>query len=214
MPIPLYFSAKCKESVTFPAGTALPYGCGMTQDGQLRLPEDFWARGPLLFNDAVPVFPTQQALRRLCELCEHGCILDFERPVQSFHIALIRALQEHGVKPLWLPERFYPYAKSPTVLIPSDVNNAWQRFCRAQMERYPVQWALELQPICFKQRLPWRTAEGGGALDEAVCRWEADADGIGYYDTQETLLKKLRIAEAFGCQGAVALWSEWPKNTA
>ncbi len=214
MPIPLYFSAKCKESVTFPAGTVLPYGCSMTQDGQLQFPEDFWTQGPLLINDSVPVFPTQQALRRLRELCAQGCILDFERPVQNFHIALIEALQECGVKPLWLPERFYPYAKLSTVLIPSGVNNAWESFCRVQMERYPMAWALELQPIRFRRKLPWHIGKGGAALEKAVCHWKTDADSIEYFDTRDTLLKKLHIAEAYGCQGAVALWSEWHNNTA
>ena len=38
-------------------------------------------------------------------------------------------------------------------------------------------------------------------------------DMATYYDTLETLQKKMQIAMECGCQGGIALWQEWENKT-
>ncbi len=213
MSIPLYFAASCKESVTFSAAKALPFGCGMTKAGDFRMPENFWSGVPLLLDDAVPALPNSKSLQKLKELCSHGCILDFERPVSNFHLALIRKLSDMKIAPLWLPERFSIYEpKAVTIISHNLPHNSWIQFCTGLQARYPNRWALELQPLNCTKKLPQIQKSRVIYLESAVCQCKIEADSITYYDTQQTLLKKLHIAEKYGCQGAIALWSEWPQK--
>ena len=210
MSIPMYFVAKQKENVTQSGAIALPYSCGSSKNGNLRLPEHFWTGVPLLVDDAVPTLLSSAGLKRLTELCEKGCILDFERSVSQFHISLLRRLSELPLPFLWLPERYLSHAPKAVAIVSHGLpHNSWQQFCHAQQSRFKNGWALELQPMHCVKKMPYPQKSQDFYLSDAHCRGKIENDSITYYDTKKTLLKKLHIASEFGCQGGIALWSEW-----
>ena len=213
MPIPLYFAVNCKENVTLSDTKALPFSCGMTKNGELRFPQSFWSETPLLLDDAIPVPPTARCLQKIKELSSKGCILDFERQPSGFHFVLIQKLREMKISPLWLPERFFSYAPNATAIVTHNLpHNSWKQFCLSQQRRFPKGWALEMQPLKCTKKLPQAQKPREYFLQEALCQCCVQGDRITYYDTRQTLLKKLHVAEEYGCQGAIALWSEWPEK--
>ena len=213
MSIPLYFIAKRKELVTLPNARPLPYSYGMSKDGSLRTPEIGWAGTPIILDDAYTGKLTPSFMERLKLACTNGCILDFERPGNSFHMALIRALEAWELSPYWIPEAFAPHSKKATVIVSSTLpHNSWKMYCKCQQQKYTNRWALELQPINCIRKLPQAQKDRTFYLEESTCNCRIRGNEITYYDTGESLLRKLHIAESFGCQGAIALWNEWPKK--
>lgn len=210
MPIPLYFVTNCKECVKFPGSISIPPGCGINAAGELRAARDFQSNGPLLLDDAYTVLPTENCLKKLFNLCQNGCILDFERSAGEFHRHIIRQMAAWHIAPLWLPERFAPYAPTAFVTISQTLpHNSWRQFCQSIQQRYPNRWCLELQPVNWEKKLAVPQKIRDVYLEEAACMCKICAGTVRYYDTKQSLLKKLRIAEDCGCRGAIALWSEW-----
>ncbi len=212
MSIPLYLGVNCKESVTLPGAQAVSIGCGMTKNGELRRGKSFWSGTPLLIDDAVMALPTEKCWSEIRSLCAKGCILDFERSPGTFHSRFIQRLTEIKIAPLWLPEAYAAFAPKGIVLLSHSLpHNSWRQFCSGLNTRYPQRWALELQPVKCEKKLPQKQPQREFFLREAICQCKIRDDRILYYDTAQTLLQKLKIAESYGCQGGIALWTEWPK---
>lgn len=199
--------------VTIPNAVALPYSYSMAKDGSLRLPEVYWKGVPAIIDDAYMGKITPVFMDALKEVCKKGCILDFERPVNSFHMALLSELEKWSLATYWLPERYASYSKKATIIVRSLLpHNSWKMFCESQRRKFSNRWALELQPIDCTRKLPHVQTERTYYLEDAVCNCKIQGKEIHYFDTKESLLRKLHIAGGYGCQGAIALWAEWPKK--
>ena len=210
MSIPLYFVTNCNESVPFTGSVPIHYSCGVTSTGELRLPKAPQSSVPLLFDDSYTVMPTENCLKKLRSLCQNGCILDFERPTGDFHKYILQRLKEWKIELLWLPERLASYSSSAFITVSQSLpHNSFRQFCRSLQQRYPNRWCLELQPVNWEKRLNFPQKEREFYVEEAACMCRIRGNTVHYYDTKQSLTKKLRIAEECGCRGAVALWSEW-----
>ena len=212
---PLYFVTNCKESMTVSWASPLPMSCGLTKNGDLRMPQNFWKTNPLIFDDSFPVTPTENCLKNLKLICEKGSILDFERPGNHFHWRIIQTMEGWKVSPLWLPEAFAPMSEKALLMCNSSIpHNNWQQFCQSLQRKYPNRWVLEFQPICWEKKLP-ATAKPQSPqyLEAAVCMCRVTENSVIYYDNLKTLQRKMQIARACGCQGGIALWEEWKDKT-
>lgn len=210
MPIALYFVAGEKESVPPERGIPIPYSLGLGAQGALRRPKNIWQNVPLILDDAI-IGPMSENLRaQLLNELTHGCILDFERPVQSFHAQWLQVLRREQITPLWMPERFQPRPPREFPILSANLpHNSWQEFCRSIAQRYPEGWVLELQPVRCQRRLPCPQEARDFYLPDAICRCKLENQELLYYDTVQTLEKKLLVAQKFGCFAALALWQEW-----
>ena len=212
---PLYFVTNCKESVSVSWGCPISMGCGVTRSGDLRLPNNFWCGTPLLFDDAFPVLPKENCLKSLRSLCENGCILDFERNPDSFHLQIMHKMMQWGVVPLWIPAKFASISVKAIIIFKSDLpHNNWRQYCQSIQDHYPNRWALEFQPILWSRKLTTTNNSPKTIfLQDSVSMCKIFEDMATYYDTLETLQKKMQIAMECGCQGGIALWQEWENKT-
>ncbi len=212
MSIPLYLGTNCKESVTLSGARALSIGCGLTKNGEFRRAQNFWSGTPLLLDDAVIATPTGKCWEEIRSLSAKGCILDFERSPGPFHSQFIQGLLRMNISPLWLPKAYISFAPKAIALVPHNLpHNSWRQYCQGVEKQYGRRWALELQPIKWEKKLPQKQSNREFFLKEALCQCKIQENRILYYDSAQSLLQKLRIAEDHGCQGAIALWAEWPK---
>lgn len=209
MAIPLYFAANWKQFVYDPQKRPAQIGYGFRQDGTLRLPQRQIPDALCVIDDSIlpsePVAAEQLAM--LADRCDHGCFLDFERPVHPFHIALIAAL--HGIAPLLVPMRWSVYAPEALAVLSCPMPcNSWQEFCRSASQRFPRGWALEVTPWQQRCDFPLGRTVSACFVRSALCRCKGSAEGLVYYDTGETLTEKLAVAEQLGCRCAVGLYEE------
>lgn len=212
MPFPVYFASNWKESVNDPRVLPAQYGFGFLQDGALRLPERMIPGALRIVDDAVlPTrAPEQASLAQLASLCKNGCLLDFERKPTPVHAAILRALAPllEGAPLFSAPERFLEVCPDllPLVTTPDRCAN-WTDFVTQAGKRHPNGWVLELIPRNDSVQLPF-AAQSSGELRDAMCRYRQNGRTAEYYDTRQTVARKLSLARANGCRACVGLASE------
>lgn len=209
MPIPLYFASISEKT----NANVMQLGFGFHDGGALRLPQKRLSNVPIAIDDAI--IPNQldpQRLNALCRAADKGVFLDFERPQSAFHDALIKAV--HKFAPfVWLPEKYRcDFQDVIAVCACAEPCNRWEAFAAERQRRHSNRWALELIP--WNRTVKRENAATGKTvyLGTSVCMADFGAQSVRYYDTRQTLLKKLSIAAAYGCCGAVCLWEEWPRE--
>ena len=84
--------------------------------------------------------------------------------------------------------------------------NSWLQFLLNQKSSYPKGWFWEITP--WNQLRDGKSNYAEGYLRYAVCRFRREDNKLRYFDTAQTLAKKLAMAEANGCIGAIALYAE------
>ena len=212
MPFPVYFASNWKESVNDPRVLPAQYGFGFTQSGTLRLPERTVPNALRIIDDAIlPArTPDSAAFAQLASLCKNGCLFDFERKPTPMHTAILRALAALLKEiPLFsAPERFMSVCPSLLPLVTTPPGCAsWTDFVTQAGKRHPNGWALELIPRNDSVQLPF-AAQSSGELRDAMCRYRQNGRTAEYYDTRQTVARKLSLARANGCRACVGLASE------
>lgn len=209
MPFHVYFASNWKDFVNdqriFPA----QYGFGFTESGAPRLPEKVLPNALRIIDDAIlpKTIPGTAAIKALAQQCSKGCLLDFERTPTQTHMAIIRSISMElsDVPFLVAAERFAPFCTSalPLVTPPPRCSN-WRSFAAQNGARYPKGWVLELIPNAYSVQMPF-SAQSGGMLQDALCRYQQNGKTIRYYDTYETLSQKLMLAQKHACRAAIGL---------
>lgn len=211
MQIPLYFVTTRKESLNEANARRIGFGYGFTPDGAARMGVEEIADAPILLDDAVlPEILSERAVAELALCGTNGIILDFERPHCAAHDKLIDALQSAlpARTPLWAPERYLRGTKDVGALRSCPtLCNSYRQFCAAGAAF--TNWMLELTP-----RLQTKPSTGENFparfLENALCFVARENGRLRYFDTRETLRRKLALAQRYGCVAAVGLYSEYP----
>lgn len=202
MPIPLYFAANVEISDE----KVMQLGYGLYPDGTIRVPKHRIADVPIVIDDAEPVPVSAARTAELCAFGESGIYFDFERPFCEYHRQLL-AQARQLTEQIWLPEGYPAENALPVCTCPRPCN-CWTDFLAAAQRRHPRGWAWEI--------IPWyAVVTYSGAplppsfLENAVCMAQVSDGRLHYFDTHETIRKKLKLAEQYGCRSAVCLRSEW-----
>lgn len=181
------------------------------KDGTLSVPKQIIPNSPIIINDAFSPaqIPEQATISHIISLSSHGCFLDFERPPSDWSISLLKGLRSQlpVQRILAVPPAYAPYAENSAIIIAINhpVNN-WTQFCRRQQQTYK-KWMLEIIP--YKTTIPKNTKNvKTHTICKAVCICRTDNNGVSYFDTMETILSKLEIAEYYGCIAGIGLLHE------
>lgn len=210
MSIDLYLAGNCKEIMTDSHAKSISFGWGMNRSGQLRRPEEYHEAQPIIIDDSIIATVSPSFTQALLPFCKNGCVLDFERQPGNFHFALLSLLRKHKVKPLWVPKSFHVYVPEAEIMISCDLpHNSWKQFCSAQQKQYQNKWVLEYQPLHLVKNMPDTKNKEDFFLPEAICMAKIKDHQLFYYDTKQTVIKKLLVAEQYGCQGMIGIQSEW-----
>lgn len=213
MSIPLYFAMNWKESVNSATTHRAQLGFGFQADGTLLLPEERLEGAPIVLHDAVapPKRLSGQTMDVLIRCCRFGCFCDFERPCSQAHLKLLSALREAlGSQALLVvPEEYGAHFPDVPVLVaPGPLVHNWESCFRTAGRRHGNAWFLELEPCRVQYRSPIIQKQET-LLPGCLCKASHDGEKISYRDTEDTLQKKLSLAQACGCRGALALYREW-----
>ena len=213
MAIDLYFVGKCKDFVSLSKIKEVSFGWGLDQHGNLRRPKEWIRNVPIVIDDSIPDKVTDKFLQMLLPYCEKGCILDFERKLSQYHLSVIRFLNQNEITPIWIPANYSRYAVNPDIIVVSDLpHNSWKSYCAAQKSLYGTRWVLEYHPVNIHFESVSRSKTYHPIfLDNALCMAYDNKNSLHYYDTSYTITTKLKIAEEYGCQGVLAIGSEWEK---
>lgn len=200
----MYLAVKKEEAINYPKKYLAQFGYGLRRDGQLRIPEEP-VNGPIIIDDAIAGTWSEDALKELAGYCKNGYILDFERPFSEGHRRLMAALPPE--KLLAIPANcFNPRLKGLPVLACPSVCNSWLQFLENSNQKFPRGWALEITP--WKLQKKSRPGESSGFLLQSLCRYTRSGGIVTYYDTRETLCKKLKLARDYRCRAAIAVLEE------
>lgn len=212
MSFPVYFALNWKESVNDPRIFPAQYGFGFTEGGVLRLPNKIIPDALRIIDDAVlpKDAPNTMTIGQLADLCEKGCLLDFERAPSRMHAAILLGLSQHcrGFPLFAAPERYLRLLPSllPLVSPPTRCAN-WKEFVIQAEQRHPNGWMLELIPCKYSVQMPF-SAQNSGELTDALCCYRQAGRTIRYFDTPKTLEKKLTAAMLHSCRAAIGIYQE------
>lgn len=211
MAIDMYFIGKCKEIMTLSKAREVSYGWGVTQNGKLRRPEQWLKNAPIVIDDSITARISESFLQTLLPYCDNGCILDFERKAEIFHLSMIRFLCLKQVRPLWVPANYSKLAQSALIITLCDLpHNSWRNFCAAQQNIYGNQWVMEYHPLNNRHTVNNQNIVPKPVyLDNAICMAQRNKDNLYYFDTIKTISEKIRIAEEYGCRGILSIAAEW-----
>ena len=187
-----------------------------------RLPE----HGMLILNDRIPCQGHSPDLtaRQLAEAAAHfrceSVLLDFQRPRDAEAAAVVRAVLESLPCPCGVSEHYAGGLDCPVFLPPGPLHipleeylSPWQgreiwleaALCQGHLTvtEAGTSYAVQFPP----EQLT------GGFYDEMLCcryRTAVSRDQIRFtlYDTQDSLLQKLKKALSLGVTRAVGLWQE------
>lgn len=218
MSIPLYLAVNCKDSVSKDVNYPFALtGYGIAQDGSVRSPACTMqqAHEIIVVDDAVipDIVPEGTALDALASFCgDRGCFFDFIRPVCEFHTAVIAGLRRRLSRDalLLVPEAYLSFAPDALCVVscPEPCNH-WESFVRKAEQKYRTKWCLEVTPWDAMFELHGVTAkEQRGSVPQAMCHYECTQYAWRYFDTSDTLRRKLLSAQKHGCQAAIGLYDE------
>ncbi len=208
MSIPVYLAVNYEENVQDSKNIIAQVGFGFHPNGSVRIPQQIIPNSVAVIDDLfLPNF-TASAVHLLKDKITHGCILDFERSPSPRHKKMIQNLQDRKI--ISLPAQFHSLSPSALPIIScSEPCNSWLQFLNETHHRYPCGWVLEITP--------WYHLRDGvvnkneGYLQHALCRFRRERNKILYYDTKETLAKKMNLAEQNGCKSVIVLQSDIKK---
>lgn len=206
MSIPFYFAMEENEAEIKPAVQYAQLGFGFSEDGRLCIPEHRIPNAPAVINDR---FLPEKALDTteldaLAEVCQNGCFLDFERPINEVSAAIAVGLQKRLRMKMTVPPMLCRLCPDAYVQIPGLLCNHWEKFMQRIQAQYRNRWVLEIIPWLYS--LPAKvTASEKGYLRDACCTYRIENGELLYYDTQESIEEKIRIAEHNRCQAAITL---------
>lgn len=210
MSIPLYFAIEENEAAPEANARIAQLGFGFREDGSLLLPKQMLPDAPAIVNDRyLPASaPDAADLDRLAEACANGCFLDFERPLDEVGAAIALGLRQRLKGKMAVPPALHAICPEANVQIPALLCNHWEAAMRRIEAAYGTQWILELIPWNASLKTPLRM-EAQGYLSIAECSYRITDGTILYYDTEESLKRKLSKAEACGCQAGIILLREY-----
>lgn len=213
MSIPFYFAMEANEAKIEPGVRYAQLGFGFAEDGKLRLPEHRITNAPAVINDRfLPAKAIEsKVLDQLAEVCQNGCILDFERPVNEVSAAIAIGLQKRQNFHMIVPPMLCRLCPDADVQIPGLLCNHWEKFMERMQKLYRNKWVLEIIPWHYSLPSNRKNAESG-YLQEARCNYHIENGEIRYYDTKESIEEKIKIAESNGCQAAITLLREYAEN--
>lgn len=215
MSIPLYFAAECKAFTTASPQLLKAFtGFGIYNDGSPRIPSMAGlAKGLVVIDDQTlpQVEVPENTFETLITYCKAGCFFDFMQAPTQAHSAIIQ-----GFLPLLGKESLVLVAETygqqflnciPVISCPFPLNH-WERFIRQCGKLYPSGWCLELIPWAWKMNTSLNTQKSEEYLENVMCLTKHTGGIIQYYDTAETLLSRLHLAENYGCRYAIGLYHE------
>lgn len=211
MSIDLYFIGKCKDFVSTFNAKEVSYGWGINSRGDLRRPEQWIRNVPIVIDDSIVSRMTESFMQALLPYCEQGCILDFEKKPSQFHLTILNFFDRKKVSPLWIPANYFKYAPNAIAIAISDLpHNSWRSFCAAQYNLYADRWILEYHPLNKRHESATNNiTQKPLYLENAICMAHGNENYLHYYDTIYTIATKIKIAKEYGCQGVLAIASEW-----
>ena len=211
MSINLYFIGNCKDFMTYPTFRSLSYGWGINKNGGIRRPNENPTATPIVIDDSIALPVSAESLTELADCCGYGCILDFERQYSPFHAALISVLQKARVGPIWIPANYTKHCPEAIPLVLTELpHNSWKNYCISLERTYHTGWALEYHPVRISKPSSASSCSARRVLlRNALCITESNNGQIHYFDTVETIMEKIRIAEQYGCKGIIAIADEW-----
>lgn len=210
MSIPFYFAIEENEAGPQAGGSCAQLGCGFHPDGSLRLPQRKIPGAAAVIDDNILPLkaPDPAVLDALAEACADGCFLDFERPLGEIGAAIAVGLRQRLCAKMTVPPALHGLCPEANVQIPGLLCDHWESFVKAVHAQYGERWALEIIPW-YKQVRMSNTIDQAGCLKTAVCHYRAGNGIVIYYDTEETIRRKLAIAERYGCQAGIVLYREY-----
>ncbi len=210
MSIPFYFAMEENEADPPTEKRCAQLGFGFREDGTLRLPSNIIPGAPAVINDLyLPLrAPDSAVLDRLAEACGNGCFLDFERPIGEVSAAIALGLQQRLKAKMTVPPSLHRLCPDADVQIAGPLCNHWERFVLNVQARYGNHWALEIIPWNVSVQTSMTCAQKG-YLQNAECCYQIEGKRIAYYDSEESIKKKIAAAEKHGCQSAIALYREY-----
>ena len=213
MSIPFYFAMEENEADQPSEGLRAQLGFGFRADGSLRFPERRITGASAVIDDNIlpAKAPEPAVLDRLAEACGNGCFLDFERPINEVGAAVAVGLQQRLRGKMTVPPALQSLCPDAAVQIPESLCNNWETYVRRVQAKYGDRWVLEIIPWDKRIEMPYKAALDG-CLHTAVCHYRVKAGAVHYYDTEETIMKKLAIAERYGCQAGIVLLREYTKS--
>lgn len=210
MPIPLYFAIHEKDSVSKPKFHAAQCGFGFFADGTLRLPVSILPDALAVIDDSIlpQKPPSEEAFRKLALCCQFGCLFDFEQTPTPMHTMLIQKLAQHSASQILFaaPEAFRHPRLLPLISQPKEPCS-WLDFLRKTQEKHPHGWMLEVIPHTHTATLPFAKNQSGYIAD-SVCLYRQNGRRVQYYESRQTVRKKLSLAEDYGCRAAIGLYRE------
>lgn len=212
MPIPFYFAAEENEVIPESGKRFAQLGFGFYEDGTLCLPERYIPDAPAIINDCFlpETVPSPTVLDRLAEACGNGCFLDFERPVNEVSAAIAVGLRQRLGAKMTVPPTLHALCPDASVQIPGVLRNNWTRFVQDMQAQYVARWVLEIIP--WEHCVPIKRKETSkGFLQTASCCWKTENGILQYFDTEETIAKKLAVAEAYGCRAGIILLRDFER---
>lgn len=209
MSIPFYFAMEESEAEPQAGKRYAQLGYGFYDDGTLRMPAKTIPNAPAVINDRyLPAkAPEAAVLDRLAEVCGNGCFLDFERPIGEVSIAVAVGLQQRLRAKITVPPALHAICPDANVQLPGMLCNSWEIFVRTAQVRYEDQWVVEIIPWYTSMPSFGRSKEG--FLETAICRYKVISGSTILYDTEETIKRKLALAEAHGCRAGIVLLREY-----
>ena len=211
MPIPFFFAINCKEIVTFNDKRPALLGYGLNSDGSVRLPQQVDRPCLAVIDDAVipEKMPEETVLSLLAEHCRYGCFFDFMRPAVPQHAAILTGIAQRvpADTVMLVPVQFHSFLPSALpVLSCARPCNSWWKFLEDTAARFPCGWALEVIP--WEMKLPLNAKSCTVSIEKAMCHCDIQDGVCRYFDTAETLQKRIAAAEAYGCKTLIGLASE------
>lgn len=205
MSIPVYLAVNHEENVNHPKKLLCQIGFGFHSNGSVRTPVQIMPNTIVIIDDLyLPNF-SPSAIHLLRDKISNGCILDFERRPSQLHKKLIQTLFDKKI--LAVPSEFHTFAPTALPIINClEPCNNWSEFLKTTQNRFPSGWMLELTPWYHTREASANSA--AGYLQHALCRFRQEKDQLLYYDTKETLSKKITLAERFNCKGVIVLYSD------
>lgn len=210
MSIPFYFAMEESEAEPQAGKRYAQLGFGFHENGTLRLPTRTILNAPAVINDRfLPAkVPESAVLDRLAEACSNGCFLDFERQLNEVSAAIAVGLQQRLNAKMTVPTMLHRLCPDADVQIPGLLCNHWEKFVQRMQVQYGDHWVLEI--------IPWNvihtaasSMEERGYLQPSECNYRAENKTVIYYDTKESIKRKLATAEKYGCQAGISLLREY-----
>ena len=205
MSIPVYLAINHEETVNHPPKLLCQTGYGFHSNGSVRTPVKIISNTVAVIDDFyLPNF-SPSAIHLLRDKISNGCILDFERRPTQLHKKLIQTLQDKKI--IALPAEFHAFAPTALPILNClELCNNWSEFLKKAHSRFPNGWMLELTP--WQHLREGKQNSSAGYLPHALCRYRQKEKQILYYDTKETLSKKISAAEGFNCKAVIVLYSD------